>query len=607
MKRIIPLLLLLCQFFPACQKNSAPSVPEGGGGGGKTPVYGEADLLNLSFSSDATAQDVSRLRNPVVTNAGFTLSSYFDSQYGRYIPHFGGNAEATVGSGYYRIDYFSNAALKEALLKGFSLEVVFSIDALPSSATGSAVVSSLQSAGFGLSVDKGGNLCYDLYAPKLISLKSGNGTVKAGSYHHVVAQYDPSAGKAMMYLDGELKASAAAGSLELPSASSAAWLCVGADCSSSLNYAERTFKGDIPYVRMYSSQLTARSVAENQLSLKHPAAEAFSISDLAYLTPCQVSGGCKYYIYGKGFSASDGVVLSGARGETVCTTAYNSGGYVVVTIPTSLVSGRYSLLLRRNASSRMLGSVEFQVATTPGEGPRTKVFAHRCKHNNNSGPYENTLEAFKATMSAGILGAEFDVWITTDGKVPVHHDGVLPSGKTFETSSWSELKNLKLPTGEHLPLLEEFLDEGKKNSRFILNFEIKVHKDNQRNRACADAVAELISARNMATQCRVMSYSEVALDRLKEKLPTLKLDYLGTQDPMNIKNKGYAGISYNMNLICAHPEWVKQMHDLGMEVTTWTPATVPDMMTFINMDVDYLTVNEVALAKTVTQRTYVSK
>ncbi|MBQ7518221.1 MAG: hypothetical protein IJR34_04605 [Bacteroidales bacterium] len=606
MKKVVLGLMMALSFF-ACKKEANTDSGSGQGGGSVVPVYGKADILDLMFSSDATGLDASSMHNPVTTNGSFVLSTWFDAKYGRYIPHFGGNAESVVGTGYYRIDYHENIPFLTAIQKGFTLETVFCIDALPStSGDGVGVVSSLEEAGFGLWVDGNGNLCFEIFASNQKLLKSGKNTVKAGTFHHAVANYEPGTSKISLYLDGELKATVDAdGPLTLSTVKARRWLCVGGDCSTALNYAQRTFKGDIPFVRMYSLPLTARTIAEHTLTFKHDPETPIAVSELAYLTPCQVASGCKYYIYGTGFKNGDAIVLSNNRGQTVCTTTVGSG-YAIATIPSSLVSGTYSLGVRRGETTKMLGSTVLTVASEPGAGAKTRVFAHRCVHNNTSGPYENTLEAFKATMNAGILGAEFDVWITTDGQVVVHHDGTM-GGYVFESSTWSQLKNLKMPTGEHLPLLSEFLDEGKKNSKFICNFEIKVHTDNQRNRACADAVAELISARGMTAQCRLMSYSEVALDRLHEKLPTLKLDFLGTKDPNELKTKSYNGISYNMNLLSAHPDWIDTMHKMGWEVTTWTPATAPEMMTFINLGVDYITVDQTAIAKQVTERTYVSR
>jgi hypothetical protein len=44
-----------------------------------------------------------------------------------------------------------------------------------------------------------------------------------------------------------------------------------------------------------------------------------------------------------------------------------------------------------------------------------------------------------------------------------------------------------------------------------------------------------------------------------------------------------------------------------MSVTCWLPSRIEDMATFIGLGVDAMTVNDVALAKKMTERVYLSK
>ena len=138
-----------------------------------------------------------------------------------------------------------------------------------------------------------------------------------------------------------------------------------------------------------------------------------------------------------------------------------------------------------------------------------------------------------------------------------------------------------------------------------LNFEIKKHNSDQKNIRCAEAVAAMLKEKGMVSQCRVMSYSTLALEKLIVKLPELKVDALGDVDPSTLIGKGYSGISIDMNTLSSHPEWISIAHENGMQVTIWTPSTVADMMTFINLGVDFMTVNSVDMAKSVIQRIYV--
>ncbi len=568
-----------------------------------------ADLFDLSVSSDASASDASKMRSEVVTNSAFSLSSYYNADYKRYAACFGGTPGKSVGCGYYRVDYTSNEALRAALADGFTAELLFCCDALPTGTSEASVFSSVEGAGFGFGVTStsaGNHIKFDIYASKLITLDSKM-TPQPGIFYHLVAVYDAGTGKVSLYVDGVLKAEASAGGdLVMPSAQASSWFCIGGDCSSSLNYAEKTWQGEVVNARLYSSALGAADVTTlyRKVQRSSQTGGRITLTDLGFLTDCHVAAGWKYYIYADGFAAGDAVKLQNAQRSIDCRTTVGAG-CLIVTVPSSLTTGNWSLVLDRGGVNRTLGTVKFTVEAAPALPRITKVFAHRCVHNNTKGPYENSLEALKKTQTYGVHGAEFDVWITTDGYVVVHHDATV-SGKNIQNSRWSDLKNIKLPTGEHLPLLSEFLDQGLAYPGVILNFEIKAHTDNDRNRVCADSVAVMLNARNMVSQCRMMSYSTVALDELRRKVPALQLDYLGTDDPSFPQGKGYNGISYNMNLLSAHPDWVARCHAAGMKVCTWTPSSSQDIMTFINLGVDYITVNSVDLAKSLTERPYVS-
>ena len=57
----------------------------------------------------------------------------------------------------------------------------------------------------------------------------------------------------------------------------------------------------------------------------------------------------------------------------------------------------------------------------------------------------------------------------------------------------------------------------------------------------------------------------------------------------SIKKLGLAGIDYSMKVLRKNPEWVKQAHDLGLEVNVWTVDEEADMKYFIDLGVDYIT------------------
>ena len=96
-------------------------------------------------------------------------------------------------------------------------------------------------------------------------------------------------------------------------------------------------------------------------------------------------------------------------------------------------------------------------------------------HRGYSAKYpENTLLSFQKAIEAGADGVELDIWLTSDGKVVVHHDEDLK--RTFgldikiKESRYNDIKDLRFE-GEKIPLLEEVYEVLPEN--VLINIEIK--------------------------------------------------------------------------------------------------------------------------------------
>ena len=115
-------------------------------------------------------------------------------------------------------------------------------------------------------------------------------------------------------------------------------------------------------------------------------------------------------------------------------------------------------------------------------------------------------------------------------------------------------------------------------------------------------------AHDIVSQCRVMSYSKEALDKLKELVPALKVDFLTKEPTTDVPvaaGAGFSGIECKWTNLT--PAIVDDIHNKGMELISYTPATEADMMSVINLNVDYVTVEEVDMALKLVRRPYVSE
>lgn len=103
--------------------------------------------------------------------------------------------------------------------------------------------------------------------------------------------------------------------------------------------------------------------------------------------------------------------------------------------------------------------------------------AHRGLHNDERP--ENSLAAFRAAKDAG-LGMEFDLHLTTDGHLAVHHDDhtarMCGKKKVLCESTLAELHELSLPDGSKIPTFEEVLKIAKGEVPLLI--ELKTDKGN---------------------------------------------------------------------------------------------------------------------------------
>ena len=105
------------------------------------------------------------------------------------------------------------------------------------------------------------------------------------------------------------------------------------------------------------------------------------------------------------------------------------------------------------------------------------IIAHRGVNNNKDVP-ENSMKAFKKAIDKN-YGIEFDIEITKDNVLVIHHDDNLVRmtgiNKKVEDMDFEEIKKLKLlKTKEHIPTFKELLElvDGK----VYLDIEIKSTK-----------------------------------------------------------------------------------------------------------------------------------
>lgn len=221
-----------------------------------------------------------------------------------------------------------------------------------------------------------------------------------------------------------------------------------------------------------------------------------------------------------------------------------------------------------------------------------KVIAHRGYWTAPESA-QNSLASFTKADAIGAFGSEFDVWMTADDKLVVNHDKVYKGTDiNMEKATAKEVTQIVLPNGENIPTLDQYLQLAAQKPATRVILEMKTLSDYNREDLAAEKIVKALKKYGLVERTDIISFSLNACLAFKKLLPDTKIYYLnGDLTPKSIQRLGLAGIDYSEKVLRKHPEWVKQAHELGLEVNVWTVDKEESMKYFIDLGVDYITTN----------------
>lgn len=218
-----------------------------------------ADLLDVRFNSDGTAEDVSAMGNDVEV-LGNNLSTYFNEGFGFTVANFTNTWGGKNSSGY-RINYEQNEDFKNKLADGHSIEIVVMADY--SSLTNEEIkpFSSMQAGGTGFLMTNSSRGNVMTFLPNASADGASNwnwctsGIVPDKKvYYHFLGVWNQEEAKAYIYCNGQLMNTISTGSVFRFASDGNKWFCIGGDPSGS--GVEAGWCGDVAVARIYSNPLT---------------------------------------------------------------------------------------------------------------------------------------------------------------------------------------------------------------------------------------------------------------------------------------------------------------------------------------------------------------
>ncbi len=221
---------------------------------------------------------------------------------------------------------------------------------------------------------------------------------------------------------------------------------------------------------------------------------------------------------------------------------------------------------------------------------------------------QNSVKALELAQKEGFWGSEFDVHITADSVLVVHHDNNWKKrnedGTTERVIIWdrkySDFDEYRLNNGETLPTLDEYLAQGEKCATTMLVFELKNQKDEQTENYMTDRAVEALKAHGLFDPSRVMfiSFSQNICRKIADEYPEFTNQYLGDDlSPDEVHAMGINGVDYNYQVFYDHPDWYGQARANGMSVNVWTVNDTTVMKDMIDLGVDCITTNEPLLVR----------
>lgn len=157
-----------------------------------------------------------------------------------------------------------------------------------------------------------------------------------------------------------------------------------------------------------------------------------------------------------------------------------------------------------------------------------RIGAHRgfwkCDESQNT---ENSIASLKTAQDYNLWGSEFDIHLTSDHEVVVHHDANI-EGHDIQKNTYGYLKQFKLANGESMPTLDEYLDQAAKCATTVMVLEFKSQYSKEHEDSLVAITFDKLKKHNLYDPSKVMfiSFSMNICKKVADEAPEFTNQYL---------------------------------------------------------------------------------
>jgi glycerophosphoryl diester phosphodiesterase len=223
---------------------------------------------------------------------------------------------------------------------------------------------------------------------------------------------------------------------------------------------------------------------------------------------------------------------------------------------------------------------------------RNKVVAHRGAWK-NTGATENSVASLRHAIALGCEGSEFDVHMSADSVLFIHHDAHVQDVSIAKSAS-AQLRQMKLSNGESLPTLEAYLTAGAAQNKTKLVLEIKTSElGKESSIALTQKVVQLVERLHLEALVDYIAFDYDVCKEVMRIAPYAKVSYLnGDKTPTALVQDHFFGLDYHFSVLQKNPEWVNEAKQNKLTVNVWTVNDSTMMEALLLQKVDFITTNE---------------